>query len=247
MKEILLVSDSSVVIKSIKKFCLGLGDNVTHFTKASDALEMLFNKKFDLIITSVFLDGIDGVQFITTIRRSNTMNSEATIVLLTSGGDASELFSIETSPDLILEKNQKTLESFEKFYYSRLKSSLNRKLRLLYIDDDPFIQTIITSWFKKVPEIELSICGSIKELKDYVHIDFDIVVSDNVLEDGNILNVLEVFKQSEFSNVPILIYTGTVDKLKLDELAKIGNVIDVLPKPFEMKGFMKKIERLRNK
>jgi DNA-binding response OmpR family regulator len=63
------------VSKSLGLFCESKGDIVSYVHSFTDALTYLFNKKYDLIVTTLYLDKSDGVQLITTLKNSDTLNS----------------------------------------------------------------------------------------------------------------------------------------------------------------------------
>ena len=94
-------------------------------------------------------------------------------------------------------------------------------------------------------DIELSISGSVEETKGLLNQEFDVIASDNILGDGSFKDIYELVSNSKNKDIPIIVYTGTVAKINVEETKKMGNVIDILPKPFEMADFLKKIEAIK--
>ncbi|MFT6633145.1 MAG: DNA-binding response OmpR family regulator [Bacteriovoracaceae bacterium] len=245
MSKILIVSETNIVTKSIIAFCKKHGDEIVHVRTGSEAMGELFNTKFDLFISSLIVEELDGFQMISTVKSSQMVNSLTPIVLITSGEDVELLFSDETKPDFIIKKDEETMVEFEKAYQAINSGDAETKINLLYIDDDRFVQKMITMWLSKIDYINLVVCGSVEDVKGYLDEDFDIIVSDNILGDGEFADIVKLVQSSKLVNTPIIIYTGTVAKLNIDEVKKTGNILDVLPKPFEMKSFLQKIEFIK--
>jgi DNA-binding NtrC family response regulator len=245
MSKILIASESNIVTKSIIAFCEKNGDEVTHVTTGVEAMGTLFNAKFDLFITSLFVEGIDGFQMISTVKNSQMVNSLTPIVLITSGEDVELLFDEDTIPNYIIKKNENTMADFEMAYLSVNGGNTDSKINLMYIDDDRFVQKMITMWLSKIDYINLTVCGSVSDVKEHLNEEFDIIVSDNILGDGEFSDIVKLVQTSKLVDTPIIIYTGTVARLNIEEVKKTGNILDVLPKPFEMKSFLQKIEFIK--
>ncbi len=245
MKKVLVISESNIITKSIISILEENGSEICLVETGPEAMGKLFSKKYDLIITSLFIEGIDGVQLITSVKQSQMINSLTPIILLTSGEDVEALFSTELRPDFIIQKNEKTISEFQNVL-TGLEIRVNEnKVKLLYIDDDKFVQKMIKMWLSKVDFIELEVCGSVAEVKELMDNEYDIIVSDNLLGDGEFSDIIKLVQSSRLKDTPIIIYTGSVAKLNFDEVKKMGNILDILPKPFEMKNFLKKVEMIR--
>lgn len=101
-------------------------------------------------------------------------------------------------------------------------------------------------WIKKVPHVNIDMASSLDEIDKFTDNVYDVIVSDNLLSDGTAKDVVTKVQASTLlKNTPVLIYTGTVENLSLSELKSIGNVIDILPKPFEMNTFVQKLQMLK--
>ena len=61
------------------------------------------------------------------------------------------------------------------------------------------------------------------------------------------IDVIHEIQNSSLKDKPILIYTGTVEKVDLKMHGDAGNVIGVLAKPFEMNSFVKILKSIKHR
>lgn len=244
MKNILFVSQSSIVIKSIISHCEKAGDKVTHLETGADAVIELLANNYDLLITSLFLDKLDGIQLINIVKNSNAINSSIPVIMLTSDENPESMFSKGSAPDFVIHKDENTLSKFENIYKKINSESTMASTKVLFVDDDKFVQKMVKLWLSKIKFIELTICGSVAEVKELVKNDYDIIVSDNLLGDGEFSDVIKLIQNSHLKDTPILIYTGSADKMDRETIFKMGNIIDILPKPFDLKFFLNIVKDL---
>lgn len=243
---ILIISDSSLVAKSIKALELNCKLNIQEVTTPIDALSVVFTQKFDLILTNLYYSDIDGIQFFNMLMASNSLNSVTPIILMTSGENVNEMFGTEKMPNYILHKDLELIGNIEKAIQVLIDDSDQKETKVLYIEDDVFIQKMVKLWLKKFPYVQMDMISSIKELEGKLAETYDVIVSDNMLLDGEAKDVLVSLQKSDtLKHLPVLIYTGSVDKINQAELKQLGNVVDILPKPFEMKSFIQKIKSIQ--
>ena len=101
-------------------------------------------------------------------------------------------------------------------------------------------------WIKKFPYIHIDMAKSIAEIDNFTANKYDIIVTDNLLGDGEASDVInKIQTEDKLKDTPILIYTGTVEKLSFTEMQKLGKVIDILTKPFEMNAFIQKLQMIK--
>ncbi len=80
--EILLVEDDVLVLKTVEKLLNGSGYNVTAARNGEEALKVIKDKHFDLIISDIRMPGLDGIQ---TIERLKQVEQRPTPVILITG------------------------------------------------------------------------------------------------------------------------------------------------------------------
>ncbi len=82
-KSILVVDDSAVIRTSLKKILLGAGYDVTLANDGLEALEMISNKKFDVIITDLEMPKLDGFGLLLKLNE-NELSQKIPTVIITS-------------------------------------------------------------------------------------------------------------------------------------------------------------------
>jgi CheY-like chemotaxis protein len=67
-EKILVVEDDRVALKSVSQFLTGEGYDVERASNGSEALKLLEEEKFDLVLSDVIMPGIDGQQILSCVR-----------------------------------------------------------------------------------------------------------------------------------------------------------------------------------
>lgn len=239
----LYIGEENLIVKALKSKLHEHGHELKIINNPVNALSDLFMVKYDLIITNLINDELDGIQLFNTLSGSNTLNSITQFALITSGENVDKLFSPGHRPQHILKKDSEVVNNLLDIL---IKSQDNQKLTALYIEDDLFVRKLVSMWLKKFPNVHIDMVESISEIKNYADNKYDIIVTDNLLSDGNAKDVIATIQNTaNLNDTPVLIYTGTVEKLKLNELKKLGKVVDILPKPFEMKAFIERLQMVK--
>ena len=79
--EVLILDDELIVCKRLKPAIEKMGCNVETFLEPREALSRLEEKPFDIVITDIRMDEIDGIQVLEHVRQQ----SERTIVIVITG------------------------------------------------------------------------------------------------------------------------------------------------------------------
>lgn len=78
---ILVLDDEPVVCKRLKKALEKLGYEVETFIDSQKAMERIQNKEFNIVITDLKMDGIDGMEFLEEVKK----RSQKTEVIVITG------------------------------------------------------------------------------------------------------------------------------------------------------------------
>ncbi len=78
---ILILDDEPIVCKRLKPSLEKLGYEVETFTRSADALERVQQRDFDIVITDLKMEGLDGMEFLTRVKQ----RAPATEVIVITG------------------------------------------------------------------------------------------------------------------------------------------------------------------
>lgn len=84
--EILLVDDDPFILKTIGPALEGKGYQVSTSDSGEHAIEMMAEKGFDLVITDLVMQSIDGIDV---LKKAKEIDTEMMVILLTGFGDMS--------------------------------------------------------------------------------------------------------------------------------------------------------------
>ncbi len=83
-KAVLLVDDEEILLKTIGKDLKAAGYAVTLAANGESAIAELGKKRFDLVITDLMMEGVDGIQV---LRQTKKSHPEVPVIILTGYGD----------------------------------------------------------------------------------------------------------------------------------------------------------------
>ncbi|MBU1053228.1 MAG: response regulator [Proteobacteria bacterium] len=69
--KILILDDEPIVCKRLKPAFLKAGYEVETFTTSADAMERILEKKFDIVITDLKMEGVSGMEFLTEVKKQS--------------------------------------------------------------------------------------------------------------------------------------------------------------------------------
>ena len=80
-KEILILDDEMIVLKRLKPALEKAGYRVETFSRSADAFNRIEERNFNIVITDLKMEGLDGMQFLTRVKERST----ATEVIVITG------------------------------------------------------------------------------------------------------------------------------------------------------------------
>lgn len=245
MKKALVLGDKNVVFSSLATICRDYDYKVQFVENGAEALGSLLIDKYELIITPMFLERVNAIEILKTVYNTHSINEKTPVVLVTSETDLDEVFGENYKPDYILPKDGATIDLFKQVVENlETQIAKKEKVKVLYIDDDKLVRMMVELMIKKIPYVELQLCQSLEELKGLKQLDFQIIATDHLLEDGDSSDVVSHITQVSEKEIPVLVYTATTKNVDINTLKETGHVIDVLPKPFDLKGFLMHLEEV---
>lgn len=79
--KILLLDDEQIVLKRLKPSLEKAGYEVEAFSRSSEASDRIKEKQFDIVITDLKMEGLDGMEFLTQVKN----RSPSTEVIVITG------------------------------------------------------------------------------------------------------------------------------------------------------------------
>ncbi len=105
MAEILIIDDEPGVLQVLRKILEGVGHTVTEALDGEGALRQFEGKPADLVVTDIFMPGMDGIELMVNIRKTFP---DARVLAMSGGGllsrDQALSDAVLLGADHILEK-----------------------------------------------------------------------------------------------------------------------------------------------
>ena len=126
--KLLLVDDDPFTLTGIGQNLESEGYDVTTAENGETALELLEKSDFDLIITDIVMDGIDGIQV---LKKAKEVNPDTKVIILTGYGDmTSAIDALRLDADDYMLKPCHTDEMNFRVAACLKKLEISRKLKL---------------------------------------------------------------------------------------------------------------------
>ena len=104
MSKILIVDDSQLVRNFHSYIVKEAGFEVTTAIDGADALEKCFREHFDIILTDINMQGMDGYEFIRRVRQDDQYDELPIIIISTEGRENDKLKGLAAGANLYLVK-----------------------------------------------------------------------------------------------------------------------------------------------
>jgi YesN/AraC family two-component response regulator len=83
-EKVLLVDDDDLLVRSLKMLLWNEGLSVTTATSGKEAISIMDEEGFDIIVTDIKMPDVDGLEFITRVRNTENNNiKEAAVIVIT--------------------------------------------------------------------------------------------------------------------------------------------------------------------
>lgn len=130
MKEysILLVDDDPFILEGIGADLESQGFGLTEASSGDRALELLAEKNFDLVITDLVMENVDGIQV---LKKAKALNPDTMVIILTGYGNMkSAIDALRHEADDYLLKPCESAEMLHRINQCQEKAALRQKLQL---------------------------------------------------------------------------------------------------------------------
>ena len=130
MKEynILLVDDDPFILEGIGADLESQGFELTEADSGDQALELLAEQQFDLVITDLVMENVDGMQV---LKEAKALHPDTMVIILTGYGNmASAIEALRHEADDYLLKPCESAEMLHRIHQCQEKAALRQKLKL---------------------------------------------------------------------------------------------------------------------
>ena len=125
---ILLVDDDPFILEGIGEDLENQGFKVTRAASGDRALELLTGSNFDLVITDLVMEDVDGIQV---LKKAKELNANAMVIILTGYGNMkSAIEALRHEADDYLLKPCESEELLYRVKQCLEKAELSRKIKL---------------------------------------------------------------------------------------------------------------------
>lgn len=90
---ILILDDEPIVSKRLKPSLEKKGYEVEAFTRSEDAIRRISQRRFDIVVTDLKMEGVDGMQFLTKVKEEYPATEVIVITGFATMATAKESFS----------------------------------------------------------------------------------------------------------------------------------------------------------
>lgn len=238
--KILLVEPTRSIGKIISKVALENKVEVTILENGVTALNRILMERFDLIISSINIEMLDGVSFLSAIRVMKSLNQKTPLVLISSDEKFVKSKNLESVEFLV--KNGELRDSLDKVIkgvFDKEKSSDSdyEFKKIICIEDDLMIQKMIKRAFKDKEGTTLDFAGDYKTAVDLLKTGKpDLIVLDCFLKDCTAQDILNKFAElPHLKTTPVVFMTASPDLVDLELAKKLGNIKGIIEKPIKVR------------
>lgn len=216
---ILIIGIPMSIINNVKRVLPNLDFQVSFAQNSINALERIAREKFDIIISSYFLEPINGLTLSLTIK-SEWPNLETKYILLPSQKTnlSNHNSNLKLLPDIIIEKNESLISELSTYIKKNFLNYREIK-KILCFDDEENILEIYKMIFSESYNVEvkyiLSESEYIKQLEEYKP---ELVLSDVHLNHFNVGGILKKYS----SQTSFIFITGDPESQQSKKLTKDG-------------------------
>lgn len=244
---VMLVENSSVLVSKIRKDLNSLGVSVTFEDNALDAFTRLMRESFDLLITGHNTPEMLGENLIAAIRLEGGKSRKIKTCLITS--DPQGLVIQENlRPHKVFKKDSELFNNVKTYVkrsflidHEEVKTKAKDLKSVLMIEDDPFIQQLVSSVFAKHPiKFEIANNGEegLKRLESFVP---DLILLDYYMPVKDGLSTLKDLKGNPvYANIPVLFFSGKTKPEEVKEILNLG-AQGIVKKPFKVNNLFSEI------
>ena len=226
---VLVVDDDPNLTELLVDTLEVIGYEATPALSPKEALRMLSEESFNLVVTDISMPGMSGIELMQRIKEER---ADLPVMLITGvGSDELKQEAYDSGADGFLSKP---------FRIGKIEAEIGKLLkgihrrRVLLIDDNPeFLQSS-----RERLETDNNVVFTATNYAEAVELidsrEFDLVITDLRLPDGNGIDLYKRAKRKS-PDMPVILVTAYLTPDVLDEIKESG-VTRFMPKPIDFKA-----------
>jgi len=236
---ILVVEGTVTMANIIKKGLSQIGYDCTLAKNGLAAFNRLVTEKFDVLITSLNIEQLDGISLITAVKTTNNVNSNIPTVVISASTNIKDRFPREYRPSFVIEKNTQLMKNL----MGILENAFNEEgdslpsqediagpEKILYVEDDPRMQKLFALALKKYANVEVEFATTREEaLRKCKSFKPQLLLLDNFLKG---CTGQDIFNDVLDQRIPSIFLTASEAAVDVKSLGKHKEFLGIITKPF---------------
>lgn len=232
---ILIVDDEELNRDLLAKKLEEEGHNISTCATGLDALELVNNKKFDIILLDIMLSDVNGITVLEKIRNNPKLDEVHVMMVSASGDRETVLKCIESGatdyiakPFSMLIVNSRIKRCLKKTYSKTIYDDANninskKSVKILLVDDQELNRDVLAHRLKK-SGYKIICVKSGHEALDILNSEiFDLILLDIMMPDISGIEVLKIIRQSDtLKDIPVMMITAMDDMNTINECMQAG-------------------------
>ena len=241
---ILAVDDSPTMLKIIKSMLDESVFKVDTATNGQQALDIVNEIDYDLIITDVDMPIVDGIEFLKIMKKNPDKRYIPIIILSSFSSDADVDKGFQAGASAYLTKDNFKEDFIETINKTLSLVQFHRERLIMVVDDSSTILRMVNDALSKAGFRVITACNGMDALNKLKKIKPDLILSDI---DMPMMNGFEfcriVHSENELSGIPFVVMSANSQRSHMKRMLQHGAEAYVV-KPFNMDELVILIEKL---
>ena len=240
----ILIVDNSVAMRSGLKALLGpLNARLSEATNGLEGLNLATQNHFDLIVTSVDMPKMDGLEFCRRLKSTPTTQAIPVIILSSSTSETDVSNAIQAGAAAYIEKREARVRFYDTVQQVLAKSAAQSDRTIMVVDDSRPIRIVIQRGLMEAGFRVISAENGKEALALLSKDRPDLILTDiNMPEMDGFQFCEAVHADPEFATIPFVVMSTLNERAQMREIIKYG-ATDYLVKPFNVDELVIHLER----
>jgi CheY-like chemotaxis protein len=234
---VLIVEGTTTMANIIKKGLSMSGYDCTLTKNGLAAFNRLITEKFDILVTSLNIEQLDGISLITATKATNNVNANIPSIVISASTNIKDRFPREFRPSFVVEKNTELMNNLNSILEKVMageedgaNEDLSGPEKILYVEDDPRMQKLFGLAMKKHSNVEVEFASNREEaIRKCKSFKPDVLLLDNFLKG---CTGQDIFNDVLDMRIPSIFLTASEAAVDVKALGKHKEFLGIITKPF---------------